>query len=82
MSIVQELQREAREKTRVLQHSVQALTDVLSDREPSLTQPEQVPFMYENDNATRHNLHCRGVCNFLTIFSPLYMRVFPPFLFG
>uniref|UniRef100_H3C6V1 FA complementation group B n=1 Tax=Tetraodon nigroviridis TaxID=99883 RepID=H3C6V1_TETNG len=47
LSYLQELQREAREKQRVLQRSVQALTDVLSDREPSLAQPEQVPFTQE-----------------------------------
>lgn len=52
MSILQELQRELGEKERVLQHSVKALTDVLSNRDASLTQPEQVPFTYDNINAT------------------------------
>lgn len=55
MSILQELQRELREKERVLQHSVQALTAVLSNREAPPTQPEQVPFTYENINATRQH---------------------------
>lgn len=44
-----------REKERVLQHSVKALTDALSNREASLTRPEQVPFMYETVNAARQH---------------------------
>ncbi|XP_070832379.1 Fanconi anemia group B protein [Chaetodon trifascialis] len=41
LSVLQELQREVRVKERVLQQSVQALTDVVSGRETALTQPEQ-----------------------------------------
>ncbi|TMS06525.1 Fanconi anemia group B protein [Larimichthys crocea] len=41
LSVLQELQREVRVKERVLRQSVQTLTDVVSDREPTLTQPEQ-----------------------------------------
>ncbi|XP_041806527.1 Fanconi anemia group B protein [Chelmon rostratus] len=41
LSVLQELQREVRVKERVLQQSVQALTDVVSERETALTQPEQ-----------------------------------------
>ncbi|XP_044072151.1 Fanconi anemia group B protein [Siniperca chuatsi] len=41
LTVLQELQREVRVKERVLQQSVQALTDVVSEREPILTQPEQ-----------------------------------------
>ncbi|XP_070771337.1 Fanconi anemia group B protein [Enoplosus armatus] len=41
LTVLQELQREVRVKERVLQQSVQALTDVVSEREPTLTQPEQ-----------------------------------------
>uniref|UniRef100_A0A3Q1II82 FA complementation group B n=1 Tax=Anabas testudineus TaxID=64144 RepID=A0A3Q1II82_ANATE len=41
LAVLQELQRDVRLKDRVLQQSVQALTDVVSEREPILTQPEQ-----------------------------------------
>ncbi|XP_038576560.1 Fanconi anemia group B protein isoform X1 [Micropterus salmoides] len=41
LTVLQELQREVRVKERVLQQSVQALTDVVSEREPIFTQPEQ-----------------------------------------
>ncbi|KAK1902692.1 Fanconi anemia group B protein [Dissostichus eleginoides] len=41
LSVLQDLQRELRVKDRVLQQSVQALTDVVSERETILTQPEQ-----------------------------------------
>ncbi|KAL3056342.1 hypothetical protein OYC64_018932 [Pagothenia borchgrevinki] len=41
LSVLQDLQRELRVKDRVLQQSVQALTNVVSERETILTQPEQ-----------------------------------------
>ncbi|XP_047456906.1 Fanconi anemia group B protein [Mugil cephalus] len=41
LAVLQELQREVRVKDRVLQQSVQALTDVVSEREAVLTHPEQ-----------------------------------------
>ncbi|XP_063743958.1 Fanconi anemia group B protein isoform X2 [Eleginops maclovinus] len=41
LSVLQDLQRELTVKDRVLQQSVQALTDVVSERETILTQPEQ-----------------------------------------
>ncbi|XP_071331643.1 Fanconi anemia group B protein [Trachinotus anak] len=41
LTILQQLQREVRVKERVVQQSVQSLTDVISDKEPILTQPEQ-----------------------------------------
>ncbi|KAG7227656.1 hypothetical protein INR49_029417, partial [Caranx melampygus] len=41
LTMLQELQREVRVKERVVQQSVQALTDVITGREPVLTQPEQ-----------------------------------------
>ncbi|CAK6953981.1 Fanconi anemia group B protein [Scomber scombrus] len=41
LMVLQELQREVRVKEKVLQQSVQALTDVVSEREMILTQPEQ-----------------------------------------
>ncbi|XP_070694370.1 Fanconi anemia group B protein [Pempheris klunzingeri] len=41
LTVLQELQREVRVKERVLHQSVQALTDVVSQRKPILTQPEQ-----------------------------------------
>ncbi|KAM9346826.1 Fanconi anemia group B protein [Symphorus nematophorus] len=41
LSVLQELQREVRVKERVLRQSVQALTDVVSERETTVTQPEQ-----------------------------------------
>nr|XP_046260532.1 Fanconi anemia group B protein [Scatophagus argus] len=41
LSVLQELQREMRVKERVLQQSVNALTDAISERDPTLTQPEQ-----------------------------------------
>ncbi|XP_049904505.1 Fanconi anemia group B protein [Epinephelus moara] len=41
LSVLQELQREVRMKDRVLQQSVRALTDVVSERETVLTQHEQ-----------------------------------------
>ncbi len=40
--MLQELQREVKVKESVLQQSVQALNDVVSERESTLTQPEQV----------------------------------------
>lgn len=46
--MLQELQREVRVKERVLQQSVQALTDVVSEKESTLTQPEQVQFTEED----------------------------------
>uniref|UniRef100_H3D8X2 FA complementation group B n=1 Tax=Tetraodon nigroviridis TaxID=99883 RepID=H3D8X2_TETNG len=57
LSYLQELQREAREKQRVLQRSVQALTDVLSDREPSLAQPEQegLTALWDCDQESKEN---------------------------
>uniref|UniRef100_A0A673ASC8 FA complementation group B n=1 Tax=Sphaeramia orbicularis TaxID=375764 RepID=A0A673ASC8_9TELE len=42
LTVLQELQRELRVKERVLQQSLQALTDVVSEREPIITQHEQV----------------------------------------
>lgn len=45
LSILQDLQREVRVKERVLQQSVQTLIDVVSGRDPSLSQPEQVHFI-------------------------------------
>ncbi|KAF3694790.1 Fanconi anemia group B protein [Channa argus] len=41
LGVLQELQREVRVKERVVQESVQALTDVVSGRETVLSQPEQ-----------------------------------------
>ncbi|XP_050926987.1 LOW QUALITY PROTEIN: Fanconi anemia group B protein [Lates calcarifer] len=41
LTVLQELQREMRVKERVVQQSIQALTDVVSERKPVLTQPEQ-----------------------------------------
>lgn len=41
LTVLQELQREVRVKDRVLQQAVKALTDVVSEREPVLTHPEQ-----------------------------------------
>uniref|UniRef100_UPI0037E7A8EA Fanconi anemia group B protein n=1 Tax=Semicossyphus pulcher TaxID=241346 RepID=UPI0037E7A8EA len=41
LTVLQELQREERVKERVLQQSLRALTDVVSDREPVVMQPEQ-----------------------------------------
>ncbi|KAG7503036.1 hypothetical protein JOB18_030997 [Solea senegalensis] len=41
LTVLQELQGEVRVKQRVIQQSVQALTDVVSDRETVLTQPVQ-----------------------------------------
>ncbi|XP_029980685.1 Fanconi anemia group B protein [Sphaeramia orbicularis] len=41
LTVLQELQRELRVKERVLQQSLQALTDVVSEREPIITQHEQ-----------------------------------------
>lgn len=46
--VLQELQREVRVKEKVLRQSVQALTDVVSERETILTQPEQVLYMEGN----------------------------------
>uniref|UniRef100_A0A673ASB2 FA complementation group B n=1 Tax=Sphaeramia orbicularis TaxID=375764 RepID=A0A673ASB2_9TELE len=44
LTVLQELQRELRVKERVLQQSLQALTDVVSEREPIITQHEQVRY--------------------------------------
>ncbi|XP_056244727.1 Fanconi anemia group B protein [Seriola aureovittata] len=41
LTMLQELQREVRVKERVVQQSVQALTDAVSEREPILAEPEQ-----------------------------------------
>ncbi|XP_029385825.1 Fanconi anemia group B protein isoform X2 [Echeneis naucrates] len=41
LAVVQELQREVRVKDRVVRQAVQALTDVVSGKDPVLTQPEQ-----------------------------------------
>uniref|UniRef100_A0A671WJ22 FA complementation group B n=1 Tax=Sparus aurata TaxID=8175 RepID=A0A671WJ22_SPAAU len=48
LSVLQELEREVRVKERVLQQSVQALTDVVSEKESTLKQPEQVLFTKED----------------------------------
>ncbi|XP_036964704.1 Fanconi anemia group B protein [Acanthopagrus latus] len=55
LSVLQELQREVRVKERVLQQSVQALTDVVSEKESTLTQPEQegLTALWDTDDGSK-----------------------------
>ncbi|XP_061925104.1 Fanconi anemia group B protein isoform X1 [Entelurus aequoreus] len=55
LSVLQDLQREVRVKERVVQQSVQTLTDVVHRREPCLTQPEQegLVSLWESDDESK-----------------------------
>ncbi|KAM3862008.1 Fanconi anemia group B protein [Diretmus argenteus] len=55
LTMLQELQREVRVKERVLLQAVQALTDVVSEREPVLTQNEQegLVALWDADDETK-----------------------------
>ncbi|XP_034042370.1 Fanconi anemia group B protein isoform X2 [Thalassophryne amazonica] len=58
LTVLQDLQREVRVKDRVLMQSIRALTDVVSDKEPTLTQHEEESLiaLWDDDDESKDDV--------------------------